>query len=229
MEGTICSLPELVALKKRYKFYLFVDEAHSIGALGPRGRGVCDLYNIEPQHVDVLMGTFTKSFGAAGGYLAGSQELIDSFKLQGQGYVYAEPMTPPICQQIISSLTIIAGLDGTNEGQKRLNQIRENSIYFMRKLKKMGFIVYGDEGSPVIPMLIFNPAKISAFSRECLARGLGVVVVGYPATPVITSRVRFCISAAHDRDTLDKALAIVSEVGDILQMKLSSRTYPADW
>lgn len=229
MEGDICCLPELVALRKKYKFYLFVDEAHSIGALGPRGRGVCDLFNIDPEHVDVLMGTFTKSFGAAGGYIAGSRELIDSFKRQGQGYVYAEAMTTPVCMQIISSLKIIAGEDGTDEGQKRLNRIRDNSVYFMRKLKKLGFIVYGDEGSPVIPVLIFNPAKISAFSRECLARGLAVVVVGYPATPVITSRVRFCISAAHDKETLDEALAIVSEVGDLLQMKLSKRKYPEDW
>lgn len=229
MEGDICILPEIVALRKKYKFYLFVDEAHSIGALGPRGRGVCDLFNIDTSQVDVLMGTFTKSFGAAGGYIAGSRQLIESFKKQGQGYVYAEPMTPPVCMQIISSLRIIAGLDGTDEGQRRLNRIRDNSVYFMRKLKKMGFIVYGDEGSPVIPVLIFNPAKISAFSRECLARGLAVVVVGYPATPVITSRVRFCISAAHDKATLDEALSIVSEVGDLLQLKLSKRKYPEEW
>jgi 7-keto-8-aminopelargonate synthetase-like enzyme len=229
MEGTICSLPELVDLRKKYKFYLFVDEAHSIGALGPKGRGVCDLFGISTDNVDVLMGTFTKSFGAAGGYIAGSHALIQSFKSQGQGYVYCEPMTAPICQQILTSLKIIAGLDGTDEGQKRLNQIRENSIYFMRRLKKMGFIVYGDEGSPVIPMLIFNPAKIAAFSREALVRGLGVVVVGYPATPIITSRVRFCISAAHTREILDQALEKISEVGDLLQMKFSTKVYPSDW
>lgn len=229
MEGTICALPELVALRKKYKFYLFVDEAHSIGALGPRGRGVCDVFGIDPNEVDFLMGTFTKSFGAAGGYIAASAEVIDSFRHQGQGYVYAEPMTPPVCQQIITSLKIIAGMDGTDEGATRLNSIRENSIYFMRKLKKLGFIVYGDEGSPVIPMLIFNPAKIAAFSREALARGLGVVVVGYPATPLISSRVRFCISAAHTREILDEALQIVSEIGDLLQMKISKKEHPADW
>lgn len=229
MEGDICALPDLVALRKQYKFYLFVDEAHSIGALGPRGRGVCDLFNVNPKDVDILMGTFTKSFGAAGGYIAGSKELIESFKSEGQGYVYAEPMSPVVCQQVLTSMRIIAGLDGTDEGQNRLNQIRENSIYFMRKLKKLGFIVYGDEGSPVVPMLIFNPAKIAAFSREALERGLAVVVVGYPATPIITSRVRFCISAAHTKEILDEALAKISEIGDLLQMKLSSRKYPEEW
>lgn len=73
MEGTICPLEKLIELKKKYKFYLFIDEAHSIGALGPSGKGVCDYWGIDPKEVDILMGTFTKSFGAAGGYLAGSK------------------------------------------------------------------------------------------------------------------------------------------------------------
>ena len=160
MEGTIVKLPELVALKEKYKFYLFVDEAHSIGALGPRGRGVCDFFGIDPADVDVLMGTFTKSFGAAGGYIAGSKELIQHFKDTGIGYIYAEPMPPAICQQVIRSMKIIMGEDGTDEGAQRLKAIHENSLYFMRELRKMGFIVYGDEGSPIIPLLLFQPGKI---------------------------------------------------------------------
>lgn len=72
MEGSIVKLPEIIALKKKYKAYVYLDEAHSIGALGPHGRGVCDYWGIDPQDVDILMGTFTKSFGAAGGYIAGA-------------------------------------------------------------------------------------------------------------------------------------------------------------
>ena len=73
MEGSICALREIVELKKKYKFYLYLDEAHSIGALGPSGRGVCDLLNVNTEDVDLMMGTFTKSFGAAGGYIAGNK------------------------------------------------------------------------------------------------------------------------------------------------------------
>lgn len=73
MEGSIVKLPEVIALKKKYKAYLYLDEAHSIGALGPTGRGVIEYYGCEPKDVDILMGTFTKSFGAAGGYIAGPQ------------------------------------------------------------------------------------------------------------------------------------------------------------
>lgn len=73
MEGSIVRLPEVIALKKKYKAYLYLDEAHSIGALGPTGRGVVDYFGLNPEDVDVMMGTFTKSFGASGGYIGGKK------------------------------------------------------------------------------------------------------------------------------------------------------------
>lgn len=73
MEGSIVRLPEVIALKKKYKAYLFLDEAHSIGAMGPCGRGVTDYFGVDPNDVDIMMGTFTKSFGAAGGYIAATK------------------------------------------------------------------------------------------------------------------------------------------------------------
>lgn len=79
MEGSIVRLPEVIALKKRYRAYLYLDEAHSIGALGQRGRGVVDYFGLDPCDVDVMMGTFTKSFGAAGGYIAGKRVRMKDF------------------------------------------------------------------------------------------------------------------------------------------------------
>ena len=73
MEGSIVNLPEVIQLKKKYKAFVYLDEAHSIGALGPNGRGVVDYWDLDPKDVDIMMGTFTKSFGAAGGYLASSK------------------------------------------------------------------------------------------------------------------------------------------------------------
>ena len=106
-------------------------------------------------------------------------------------------------------------------GRRRIHVLARNSRFFSTELKKMGFIVYGDVESPVIPLLLFHPAKIPAFSRELLKRGIAVVVVGYPATPIITSRVRFCISAAHTMEDLKFALDAISEVGDLLCLKVS--------
>ncbi|ORZ36516.1 pyridoxal phosphate-dependent transferase [Catenaria anguillulae PL171] len=223
MEGSIYRLPEIMALKEIYKFYLYVDEAHSIGALGKRGRGVCDYHNVDPRKVDILMGTFTKSFGAAGGYIAGSRALIAHMRTRCHAPVYAETIPTCVAQQIITSTKIMMGEDGTNDGQRRIAVLSSNSRYFSQQLRKRGFIIYGDEDSPVIPLMLFHPGKIGPFSRICLARGIAVVVVSAPATPMLLPRVRFCISAAHTKADLDYALKVVDEIGDELQLKLSSQ------
>ncbi|CAG8610241.1 12245_t:CDS:2, partial [Acaulospora morrowiae] len=222
MEGSICNLPKILELKRKYKFYLYVDEAHSIGALGPRGRGVCDYFGVNPNEVDILMGTFTKSFGAAGGYIAANQDIIDNLRVTNHASIYAESMTPLVLQQIYTSMSIIMGEDGTNEGQERLERLAFNARYLSVNLRRLGFIIYGDRDSPIIPLLLFNPAKIPAFSRECLKRNIAVVVVAYPATPMISSRARFCISAAHTRQDLDEILKACNEIGEILQLKISN-------
>lgn len=221
MEGTVVNLPEIIELKKEFKFYLYVDEAHSIGALGENGGGVCDFYGIDPAEVDILMGTFTKSFGAAGGYIAGDKNVIDHLRINNHAYIYAEPISYPVAQQVITSMKIICGEDGTDDGRLRIKRLAENSLHFAARLRELGFIVYGDHGSPVVPLLLFNPAKIPAFSRELLKRGIAVCVVGYPATPIITSRARFCLSAAHTKEDIDKAVETISEVGDLLMLKVS--------
>uniref|UniRef100_A0A8C7K831 serine C-palmitoyltransferase n=1 Tax=Oncorhynchus kisutch TaxID=8019 RepID=A0A8C7K831_ONCKI len=221
MEGSIVRLPEVIALKKRYRAYLYLDEAHSIGALGPGGRGVVDYFGLDPRDVDVMMGTFTKSFGAAGGYIGGRKELLEYLRSHSHSAVYAASMSPPVVEQIIASMKCIMGEDGTTLGRDRVQQLAENTLYFRRRLTEMGFIIYGNSDSPVVPMMLYMPAKIGAFGREMLKRNIGVVVVGFPATPIIESRARFCISAAHTKDMLDTALSVISEVGDLLQVKYS--------
>ena len=188
MEGTMCNLPALVELKRRYKFYLFVDEAHSIGALGPTGRGVCDYFGVSPADVDILMGTLTKSFGATGGYVAGPKEWIAKLRLHNAGSVYEESMSPVVLQQIWTSLRCIMGDEGGTEGEERLQRLAFNSRYLRLGLKRLGFIVYGHDDSPIVPLLLYNPAKMPAFSHEMLKRKIAVVIVGYPATPLVQSR-----------------------------------------
>lgn len=224
MEGTMVNLPAIIELKKRYRFYLFVDEAHSIGAVGPRGRGVCDFFKIDPANVDVLMGTFTKSFGANGGYIAADQHIIDKIRSTNAGQIYGEAPTPPVLAQILSSVRLIADEDPLHpgEGQVRLQRLVFNSRYLRLGLKRLGFIVYGQDDSPIIPIMLYNPAKMPAFSHEMLKRKISVVVVTYPATPLELSRARLCVSAAHTKDDLDRMLVACDEVGEALQLKFSS-------
>ena len=119
---------------------------------------------------------------------------------------------------MVTAFGVIEGADGTTVGKEKINRLISNSNFFRSELEKLGLHVYGDYDSPIIPVMIYFPAKIGAFSRECLRRGLAVVVVGFPATPVILSRTRFCISAGHTREDLLKALEIIKEVSDIMWM-----------
>ncbi|XP_003134305.1 serine palmitoyltransferase 3 [Sus scrofa] len=222
MEGSIVYLPQIVALKKKYKAYLYIDEAHSIGSLGPTGRGVVEFFGMDPRDVDVCMGTFTKSFGASGGYLAGRKDLVDYLRAHSHSAAYATSMSPPVAEQIIRSMKLIMGLDGTTQGLQRVQQLAKNTRYFRQRLSQLGFIIYGNEASPVVPLLLYMPAKVAAFARHLLNRyKIGVVVVGFPATPLAEARARFCISATHTREMLDKVLEALDEIGDLLHVKYS--------
>lgn len=263
------------------KFYLFVDEAHSIGALGPNGRGVADYFGINPREIDILMGTFTKSFGAAGGYIAGNKTLIDRLRVHGHSGTYAEAMTPPVLTQVIASMASIMGISfsGANtsssggalklslssttevtedetyihpgpapanalptwltlppalasgaEGASRLQRLAFNSRYLHNGLIRLGFITYGHPSSPIVPLLLFHPGKMILFHRLMKLRTtpIVVVVVGYPATPLVTGRVRFCVSAAHTKEDVDLVLRACDEIGDILDLK-HGITYKERW
>lgn len=186
------------------------------------------------------MGTLTKSFGAAGGYIAGNRELIQALRHSNHANNCGESMAAPVVTQIIAALAGIMGpeslevvpglekmlptrlLDGV-EGTARLRRLAFNARYLHLALRKLGFIVYGHPASPIVPLLIFNPGKMPLFSRLMLERyNIVVVVVAYPATPLVSSRVRFCVSAAHTKDDLDRLLRACDEIGDVLGLKIGS-------
>jgi len=128
-------------------------------------------------------------------------------------------MSPTIAKQVLTAFKVIMGEDGSDIGRKKIDALKDNSNFFREGMRKIGLQVIGDEDSPIIPMMIYLPAKIAAFSRECLKRGLAVVVVGFPATSVVMSRARFCISAGHTRDDLQRALNVIDEVAGLLHMR----------
>ncbi|XP_018019384.1 serine palmitoyltransferase 2 isoform X2 [Hyalella azteca] len=228
MEGSICNLPRLIEIKKKYKAYLYVDEAHSIGALGPRGRGVVDYHNCDPKDVDILMGTFTKSFAAAGGYIAGSKALIQHLRMSSDAQHYASAMAPAVAQQIITSMSIIMGKDGTDEGQRRLRALKRNIAYFRKHMENRGFLLFGDPDSPVMPLLGLPKGPLSFLVRELSNRGVASVGVGFPATKITGARMRFCLSAGHDKQSLDEVLKHLNELGDVLCCKYNKHKGRAD-
>merc|ERR1712078_202216 len=160
------------------------------------GRGACDHFGIDPKEIDVMMGTFTKSFGSCGGYIAGSKELVDHIRTSSPGSHYATSISPPAAEQVISALKLLRGEDGSYRGAQKLTQLHDNANFFRDELMRRGFQVLGDLDSPVVPVMIYHPAKFCAFSRLCLAR------------------VRFCVSAAHSMEDMRYALEVITEEGD---------------
>ncbi|VDM61416.1 unnamed protein product [Angiostrongylus costaricensis] len=196
MEGTIVNLPEFIRIKKKYNAYLFLDEAHSVG--------VVEYWGCNAGDVDIMMGTLTKSFAAAGGYMGGRKAVIDHIRCSSAGPCYGAVMSPPIVAQIMH------GEDGTDTGARKAFQLLRNSRYFRRRLKQMGFLIYGHEDSPVVPLMTFYISKVVEFSRQTLKYGIGLVAVGFPATPLTKARVRFCLSADHTKEQLDYVSLVTS-------------------
>jgi len=217
MEGQTCPLKRFVEIKKKYKCYLYVDEAHSIGGLGKNGRGICEHAGVDTKDVDILMGTFTKSFGAIGGYVAGNKKLITHLKHTCASQHFSAGLSPVCVSQILGAFKIIMGRQAGDLGKTKIQQLHDNSNWFRDELRRRGLAVLGDKDSAIIPVIIGHPAKIAYISRECLKAGLAVVVVGFPATPILSSRVRFCISASHTRkdleEVLEKFVAIAKKAG----------------
>lgn len=129
MEGEICNLPEILRIKKKYKCYVYMDEAHSIGALGPRGRGICDHWGVDPAEVDVLMGTFTKSFGSVGGYIAGSRQLVEHVRAASYAMYYDSALPPACAEQALRALMVMSGQDGTSVGLQKISQLKANTFF----------------------------------------------------------------------------------------------------
>ncbi|MES1911175.1 MAG: hypothetical protein MHM6MM_003654 [Cercozoa sp. M6MM] len=218
MEGHTACLRDIVRIKKKYRCSLYLDEAHSIGCIGETGRGACEQCGVSPADVDVMMGTFTKSFGAVGGYIAGDADLVRRLRARSAGSLYSFGLNLPCIRQVREALASLH----TPAGLERIRRIKENADYFRNELRRAGAQVLGEDGSPVVPLMLGNPAKIIAFSREALDRGLAVVVVGFPATPILAARTRFCISAAHTREDLKQALVHIDDILGKLHLRYGS-------
>lgn len=219
MEGTIVNLPEVIRIKKKYKAYLYLDEAHSIGALD---KGVTFYFNCDPNDVDILMGTFTKSFGAAGGYIAGSKKLVDYLKIKSHSSCYTTSMAPPVARQIIGVIDSIIGDEtdpSENEGLRRIATLKENTRYFRSKLKEKGFAVIGSEDSPVVPLLVYSATIVVEFIRAALKQNVAIVGAGFPATPLLEARIRFCLSSAHTKEMMDRVIEVIDNIGTELHVK----------
>ena len=128
-------------------------------------------------------------------------------------------MSPVAAQQVLSSMHLLA----QPRGLQKIRQLKENCNYFRWRLLEMGYHCLGDWDSPIIPVMVYRPSAMALISRECLKRNVAIVIVGFPATSLSTSRIRICISAAHKRSDLDYCLKVMHKCG-VLTGSMLNRT-----
>ncbi|MEM6368933.1 MAG: aminotransferase class I/II-fold pyridoxal phosphate-dependent enzyme [Myxococcota bacterium] len=208
MDGDTTDLPRLIELKQRYKTLLMIDEAHSIGVLGPAGRGIAHHFpDVDPNDVDIWMGTLSKSFASCGGYIAGSKELVQYLKYTAPGFVYSAGLPAPNAAAALKSLELM------NRHPEIVEQLRARSRFFVKLLRERGIDTGDAIGAAVVPAIIGNSVHALKLSEALGGRRINVQPIVYPAVEENASRLRFFISATHTEAQLRQtADAIVEEL-----------------
>jgi 8-amino-7-oxononanoate synthase len=202
MDGDICQLPRLIELKKRFQCNLIIDEAHSMGVLGPSGKGIAHHFpGIDPTDVDLWMGTLSKSFASCGGYIAGSARLIRYLKFTAPGFLYSVGMPAPNAAAALKSLELM------QRYPEIVERLRQRAHLFLERAQSKGIDTGYSIGAAVIPAIIGNSEKCMRLSQALAKRCINVQPIVHPAVEENASRLRFFISATHTekeiRDTVD--------------------------
>lgn len=198
MEGDVANLPEIVALAKKYNAAIYVDEAHGIGVFGRQGRGTCDHFGVA-QDVDLIMGTFSKSFASLGGFVATDSITANYLRHNSRSYIFSASITPA------STATVSAALDIMESEPERIEHLWEMTHYALDGFRNMGCEI-GNTSTPIIPLFIRDNNKTFRITRELFDEGVFVNPVVSPAVPSDSTLIRFSLMATHTKEQLDFAL-----------------------
>lgn len=205
MDGDIPDFSHFVELKQRYKSMLMVDEAHSIGVLGQSGRGIGELFDIDRTHVDLWMGTLSKSFASSGGYIAGSRVLIDYLKYTAPGFVYSVGLSPANTAAALAALQILEA------EPERVATLHERSRYFLTQAQAHGWNTGLSKKSPIIPIIVGESLLSEQLSHALMQKGINARPQIYPSVPENAARLRFFISSTHTEEQIDRTIAALAE------------------
>lgn len=206
MEGEYANLKEFVELGKEHDSLLFVDESHSTGVLGATGRGTPEHCGVHGK-IDVISGTLGKALGgAAGGFIAGKKHLIDFLRQKSRPYTFSNSLPPAIVCAAIEALNML------EEDSHLVEKLHQNTAYFRKEVKRLGFTIL--EGiHPIVPVMVGQASIAQDMSNQLLDAGVYVRGLWYPVVPEGEARLRVQISAAHEVEDLDRALAAFAQVG----------------
>jgi 8-amino-7-oxononanoate synthase len=205
MSGTLANVPELVKLKNEYEARLYLDDAHAIGVMGDSGRGSASEFGLINE-VDLISGTFSKSFASLGGFVVGEEAVIEYIRHHSPAHIFSASMPPANVATVLKALEIL------QEDTWRQERLREISTYMREELRGMGFNVWNSQ-TPIIPVVIGEMIDCFKFWKELFEAGVYVNAVVPPAVPEGQALVRTSYMATHTDEHLDRILEAFHKVG----------------
>ena len=205
MDGDFSELPKFIAVAKRHRALLMVDEAHSIGVMGPRGRGIGEHFGVNPADVDLWMGTLSKALGSCGGYIAGSKTLVRWLKYTVPGFVYSVGLPPAAAGASLGAMRLL------QRQPERVAKLHANARLFLQLAREAGLDTGPSGGSAIVPIILGNSMNSLRLSRALFARGISVQPILYPAVEERAARLRFFITSSHTPDQIRRTVAAMQE------------------
>ncbi len=211
MDGYIARLDEITALAEKYNAMVMVDDSHATGFVGKTGRGSAEYHNVMDK-IDVWTSTLGKALGgASGGFTTGRQEIIDMLRQRSRPYLFSNTMAPAIVAAGIKVFEILS------KSTDLRDKLEENTLYFRGKMKEAGFnIKEGDH--PIVPIMLFDAKLAQKMASDLLNEGIYVIGFFFPVVPKGEARIRVQISAAMEKNHLDRAIDAFTKVGRILNI-----------
>ena len=200
MDGDIPDLPRFIDIKQRYKAFLMVDEAHSLGVLGATGRGIREHYGLPGSAVDIWMGTLSKAFAGCGGYIAGEKALVEHLRYAAPGFVYSVGIAPAMAAASLEAIRIML------DEPERVAGLRQRARYFLEQAAKKDIDTGLSDGYAVIPAITSCSLKATKLSQYLFELGVNVQPIIHPAVEERAARLRFFISNTHSEAQIDTVL-----------------------
>ena len=210
MTGDVLKLPEVVRLAKKYGAYVYVDDAHGIGVMGPQGRGTMSHFDVV-KDVDFNMGTFSKSFASIGGVISGSADAIDYVRHSARSFMFSASMPPA------AVATVSACIDVVTKDASVLENLWSNVAFVREGFKELGFYTYGSQ-TPIIPLFIGDDMKALQMTKFLESKGVFATPVLPPAVPKGEALIRTSYMASHDKKDLARVLEVFSEAKKIFEI-----------
>ena len=213
MDGNVAPLDKIYALAEKYNAMVMVDESHSAGVVGEKGRGVTERYNLRGK-IEIITGTLGKAFGGAiGGFTTGKKEIIDLLRQRSRPYLFSNSIPPMVAS---AGIRMFEMMEETNELQEKLHQ---NTAYFVKQMLAAGFDIKPTE-SAICAVMLYDAKLSQDMAAKLLDEGIYVTGFYFPVVPKGQARIRVQISAAHEREQLDKCIAAFTKVGRDLNLPM---------